>query len=50
MSITVHYINKEWELKNIVLDFIEIYDQHTGQNLKNTFVLGLENFEIENKV
>jgi hypothetical protein len=50
MSITAHYINEEWELKHILLDFIEMYDQHTGQNLKNTFILGLENFGIENKV
>jgi len=50
MSITAHYINEEWELKHILLDFIEMYDQHTGQNLKNTFILGLENFAIENKV
>ena len=27
-----------------------MYDSHTGQNLKNTFVLGLESFSIENKV
>jgi hypothetical protein len=50
MSITAHYIDEEWELKHILLDFIEMYDQHTGQNLKNAFILGLENFGIENKV
>lgn len=50
MSITAHFINKNWELQHILLDFIEMYDSHTGLNLKNTFVLGLENFSIENKV
>jgi hypothetical protein len=50
MSITAHFIDNNWKLQHILLDFIEMYDSHTGQNLKNTFVLGLENFSIENKV
>jgi hypothetical protein len=50
MSITAHFINEEWKLKHVLLDFIEIFESHTGQNLKNAFVLGLETFEIENKV
>ena len=50
MSITAHFINQDWILQHILLDFIEIYDSHTGQNLKNTFVLGLESFSIEDKV
>ena len=50
MSITAHFITKDWDLQHILLDFIEMYDSHTGQNLKNTFVSGLENFSIENKV
>ena len=50
MSITAHFIDKEWALQHILLDFIEIFDSHTGQNLKNTFVLGLENFILEKKV
>ena len=50
MSITAHFIDNNWKLQHILLDFIEMYDLHTGQNLKNTFVLELENFSIENKV
>lgn len=50
MSITAHFIDNNWKLQHILLDFIEMFDSHTGQNLKNTFVLGLENFSIENKV
>ena len=50
MSITAHFIDNDWNLKHLLLDFIEINDSHTGQNLKNAFVLGLENFSIENKV
>ena len=50
MSITAHFIDDNWILQHILLDFIEMYDSHTGQNLKNTFVLGLESFSIEDKV
>jgi hypothetical protein len=50
LAITAHFINKEWKLQHILLDFIEMFDSHTGQNLKETFVSGLENFLIENKV
>ena len=50
MSITAHFIDNDWKLQHLLLDFIEINDSHTGQNLKNAFVLGLENFSIENKV
>ena len=50
MSITAHFIDDDWNLKHLLLDFIEINDSHTGQNLKNAFVLGLEKFSIENKV
>ena len=50
MSLTAHFINTEWKLQNIIVDFIQIYGSHTGENIKNTFVLGLENLSIENKV
>ena len=50
MSITAHFIDSDWALQHILLDFIEMHDSHLGQNLKNAFVLGLESFSIENKV
>ena len=50
MSITAYFINKKWELRHILLNFIEMYDTYTSQNIKNTFILGLESFAIEKKV
>ena len=50
LSMTAHFIDKDWKLQHILLDFLEIFDSHTGQNLKETFVTGLEYFSIENKV
>ena len=49
MAITAHFIDNNWNLKHILLDFVETYD-HTGQGLKNAFVSVLENFSIEEKV
>lgn len=50
LALTAHFINKEWKLQNIILDFIQIYDSHTGNNIKNAFVTCLESFSIQNKV
>lgn len=50
LSITAHFINKDWVLQHILLDFIEMHDSHSGQNLKETFVAGLEHFLIKEKV
>jgi hypothetical protein len=50
LAITAHFINKDWELQHTLLDFIEMFDSHTAQNLKEAFLSGLEHFSIENKV
>jgi hypothetical protein len=50
MVITAHYIDKEWKLQNIVIDFIQIWDTHTGENIKEIFVSSLEKFMIKTKV
>jgi hypothetical protein len=50
MVITAHYIDKEWKLQNIVVDFIQIWGAHTGVNIKEIFVSCLEKFMIKTKV
>lgn len=50
LSITAHFIDRDWKLNHMLLDFIEIFNAHTGQNLKETFVAGLEYFSIQDKV
>lgn len=50
LSITAHFIDINWKLQNTLIDFIQINDSHSGENIKDTFVLGLENLSIENKV
>lgn len=50
LSITAHFINKEWKLQHLILNFIEMVDTHTAEHLKEAFLEGLEYFSIENKV
>ena len=50
LSITAHFINKDWKLQHILLDFLEVVESHTGKNLNETFVAGLEYFSIKEKV
>ncbi|RGB42931.1 hypothetical protein C1646_601202, partial [Rhizophagus diaphanus] len=44
LAITTHYINKDWKLQNLLLDFVQIYEYYTGENIMNTFVFTLQNF------
>jgi hypothetical protein len=50
LSITAHFINKEWKLQNVIVDFIQMQDVHTGSNIKDAFLLGLSDMSLENKV
>jgi hypothetical protein len=50
LGITAHWITNEWELKNILLDFIKLEGPHSGENLKTVFLQSLENFGISTKV
>ena len=35
MTITSHYINNNFELKNFILDTIYVHDNHTSINVAN---------------
>ena len=50
LAITTHYIDKNWKLQNILVDFIQIFGSHSGENIKDAFVTGLQNLSIQNKV
>ncbi|CAB5382242.1 unnamed protein product [Rhizophagus irregularis] len=50
LSITAHFINKEWNLQNIIIDFIQTQDSHTGSNIKDAFLLGISNMSLESKI
>src|SRR5271169_1700 len=50
LTITAHFINKEWELQSVIVDFIQIWGKHTGENIKEIFISFLQDFEIQSKV
>jgi len=50
LSITAHFIDKEWKLRNVIIDFIQMQDSHTGDNIKISFLLGISDMSLENKV
>jgi hypothetical protein len=50
LSLIAHFINKEWELQNIIIDFIQMQDSHTGINIKDAFLIGIKKMSLENKV
>ncbi|PKB95362.1 hypothetical protein RhiirA5_236771, partial [Rhizophagus irregularis] len=47
---SAHYIDKDWKLQNLLINFVQIYRQHTGENIMNTFVSALQNFSIHIKI
>src|SRR5277367_1906993 len=48
--ITAHFINKEWKLQSVIVDFIQIWGKHSGENIKKIFISFLQDFEIQTKV
>jgi hypothetical protein len=50
LGITIHWISNEWELKNLLLDFIQLEGTHSGENLATVFLQSLEDFGISTKV
>jgi hypothetical protein len=50
LAITAHFIDEEWKLQTIVIDFIQIWGSHSGENIKEIFITCLKNFGIQTKV
>jgi hypothetical protein len=49
LGITGHYIDADWKLKDILVDFIELQGSHSGENLANAFVKCLQEKRILTK-
>lgn len=50
LGISVHWIDKKWELKCTTLDFCVLSGPHTGENLSQKFSDVLDEFNITTKV
>ena len=50
LAITAYFIDDNWNLHNIIVEFVQMFGAHTGENIKDAFVVGLENLSLQNKV
>lgn len=46
MSLTVHYINSNFELKNYTLRIKPVAESHTGENLNQLLLTGIEEWGL----
>ncbi|CAH0560635.1 unnamed protein product [Brassicogethes aeneus] len=49
-GITTHFIDKNWELQSITLDFIPAHGKHTGKDIALTFFKSLDDKGLRNKL
>ena len=47
ITVTLHFIDYEWNLKSFCLDTVSMYDDHTGQNISDALLDVLENWELK---
>ncbi|CAB5380658.1 unnamed protein product [Rhizophagus irregularis] len=43
LEITCHYIDTDWDLKDILVDFVDLSDPHSGKNLANILAITTDN-------
>ena len=46
MSFTVHFIDSNWDLQSVCLDTVPLFEDHTGQNIADTFEEVLGNWNL----
>lgn len=46
LGITIHWINKEWQIRSMLLDIIPLHDPHTGDLIAETITNTIREFEI----
>ena len=50
LGITAHWIDSQWELKSILIDFVKLSGPHSGENLSEAFMTVLREFGVMTKV
>ena len=49
LSFTIHFIDNDWKLQSFCLDTVPLFDDHTGQNIANTVIDVLSNWELKDE-
>ncbi len=50
LGITDYYIDADWNLKDILVDFVDLAGPHLGKNMANSFVNCLTEKKILTKI
>ncbi|CAG8838758.1 8231_t:CDS:2, partial [Gigaspora margarita] len=50
IAITAHYIDDNWALQEVIIDFGLMSRKHNGTNIVNGFFKVLENYDITSKI
>jgi hypothetical protein len=50
LAITAHWIDLEWRLREVLLDFAPLSGSHTGENICSTFVASCDRFGVLPKI
>ena len=50
LGVTAHWIDQDWKMKKILLDFIPLHESHTGLFLADKIIVMLEEFSLGSKL
>ena len=50
LAITAHFIDKNWKMQDITIDFVQLWGIHSSENIKEAFLSCLNKFMIQTKV
>ena len=50
LGVTLHWISENWQLRNVGLKLCPLEGPHSGDNLAETFITILNEFELSDKV
>ena len=50
LVITLHWIDNQWKLRNVILDFRYIPRKHSGENMKDTVMETLREFKVAHRI
>ncbi|CAH0559358.1 unnamed protein product [Brassicogethes aeneus] len=49
-GITSHFVDKDWTMQSLVLDFVPSHGEHTGMDIANIFYTSMEKYDLLNKI
>jgi len=50
LGITAHWVNKNWEMEELLIEFVHLKGPHSGDNMATAFMKALEELGILAKV